>query len=149
VTGPDPSNVKVTKYGKIPNLQCDDSQITIEEVVNVMMEQIRQKFYQDCIIPPCEPSTEPLRFIVEYPLCHYYINRPPLRWWESCNSEQFYCQKVRYCCYLNGELFCWDGPIQSQGNEFSCNPGPPVLPPPGSTWDEDWNSDCYYDTSCQ
>ncbi len=163
ITGPDPNTVKITKYGKLPNQpDCNDSNITIEEVADSMNYHIRQYFYDNCIIPPCSVNLSK-NMIVEYPLCHTYHNRVfidsngKLRhwgWWESCNTE-FYCQRVKRCCYLgNGELSCVTTSIQTYGQPIFCTPtgSPPQkpnLPPEGYSWYEDWDTDCYYDTSCE
>jgi hypothetical protein len=156
VTGPDPGNVKVTKYGKLTGQDCDDSGITMEEVVEMMLQQISQRYLDDCTIPPCSTGTM-ARFIVEYPLCHKHFNhawtddqgnRRHFYWWESCNID-FYCQRVRECCYLNnGELSCVYTQIQPQGSPLGCQRGL-VLPPDGYTWDDDWETDCFYDTRCE
>lgn len=158
VTGPDPSNVKVTRYGKLPGQFCDDNGITIEDVVQAMLQRIRQRFLENCIIPPCSSGIM-ARFIVEYPLCHKHFNhawtdpstgeRKHFHWWESCNNELYYCQRITLCCYSeNNKYDCEPLSIEPQGSALSCQQGL-ILPPPGYTWDEDWETDCYLDTSCQ
>lgn len=127
----------------------------MEEVVDSMKANIERRYLADCTIPPCSGGGM-ARFIIEYPLCHRHFNhawvddkgnKRHFYWWESCNVD-FYCQRVRDCCYLNGgQLSCIER-VQPQGSPLNCQQGL-VLPPPGYTWDEDWETDCYYDTSCQ
>ncbi|MCX7909827.1 MAG: hypothetical protein N2560_10000 [Ignavibacteria bacterium] len=93
---------------------------------------------------------------------HTYHNRVVIRngqivgyygWWETCERD-FYCQRVSQCCYIDGKLECIRTSTQYYGNPLDCvstgsPPQKPLLPPPGKTWFENWDTECYYDTICE
>ena len=95
VTGPDPGNIKITYYRKLSG-NCTEVNI------DLILRTIAQRFFNDCSIPECYQN-DPLKVIVEYPLCQNYRNRV----WtdqngvrqqflevESCYSS-YYCQRIR------------------------------------------------------
>lgn len=159
VTGPDGSNVRITYYARLPREQqpnpdnCDDSEIPF----NIILENVQQDFYQACEIPACSTS-HTLKIIIEYPLCqrahnvawwdpeeqkikHYF-------WYESCNSSLYYCQIIRWCCRLApNEYWCPETNIIPQGDPMSCQEDQ-SLPPPGLSWDENWDTECLRHNSC-
>lgn len=162
VTGPDGSNVKITHYSRLPREQqpnpdnCDDSEIPFD----IISERVAQDFYQACTFPDCTTHTTN-KFILEYPLCERYHN---VAWWdakeqkfkhflwgESCNSNLYYCQIIRWCCKLGpNEYQCIRTDIVPQGNPQGClEPSSPILPPEGdSRWNESWDTECYRLREC-
>jgi len=162
VTGPDPSNVVITYYGRLPREQqpnpenCSDDEVDIE----IIKEAVRQHYYIDCTIPNCSTNV-PLKIILEYPLCRTYHNRAWVDqngvkhhffWEESCNNGLYYCQIIRYCCKIENQgnvtYECFTTQVVPQGNSMSCGVKPPIPPPP-FTWDDSWDTDCVVAVPCE
>jgi hypothetical protein len=153
VTGADPSNIKITFYGfeNPGNTDCPD-----EIPFDAVWEVVRQYFMNYCIIPPCG---ETLRVVVDYPICKKTIN---VAWQDNqqkwhhysyevpCSVDFYYCQFVIDICYNQDTHQYQSNCIESHtiGDPQSCLPFKPVLPPPGLTWYENWDSDCYVAEEC-
>ena len=68
-TGPDPGNVRITYYGRLPREQqpnpdnCSDNEVDI----NIIRQAVAERYLIDCTIPDCSTGVA-VRFIFEYPL---------------------------------------------------------------------------------
>ncbi len=152
-TGADPTNIKVWRWA-VRNSENCQREATWEEI----WEKIREDWMQRCQIPPCSSGTL-LNVILEYPMCKKTFNHAwydqengwqHFTWEEPCNVDLYYCQFIMTVCRRDdGTYFSECISAQTYGNSLSCLPQKPPLPPPGFTWYEDWESDCYVAESCQ
>lgn len=115
---------------------------------------------QRCQFPPCKPLGQRLSIIVEYPLCKKTFNHAwqdeqgnwkNFFWEEPCNIDLYYCQYIMAICFdiKNSKYISECISAQAYGNAQCCLPQKPPLPPPGLSWYEDWETDCYVAESCQ
>lgn len=158
VTG-NPSNVRITFYRKAsPQMQPQPNTCNQEAPFELILESVMQRYFQKCVFPPCAPGYSTLRIIIEYPLCLKIINDAweengeikHFTWSEPCMNDLLYCQIIRECCYdsRTGQYICETTQVVAQGDYNSCSDQVPTLPPPGLTWDEDWETYCYRGNQC-
>ncbi len=166
VTGPDPGNLKITFYGRLPKDQqpnpgnCPDEP-DLEALKDAILEKTEQHWMQQCEFPPCDTPRNMLNIVVEYPLCVRSINtawtdhngiRRHFVVTQSCGN--YYCQYISVCCRDYSipppNVNCIPCvQVQPQGDPMSCSQQPPQIPPPGFTWDDSWETECYVGYSCK
>lgn len=109
--------------------------------------------------PPCDhPTRNYYTLSVKRPLCFYWKNEyiPPYPGEEpiwklrilKCSEDVARCVEVWRICYN----YSYNPPRiqkifisrQIEGQPWYCNQGKPDLPPDGKTWEEAWETDCYF-----
>ncbi len=150
--GPSPiSTIKNINWSySNPNSTCPEG-----DLYEWVISEIVSRYYDLCNVPPCDEGNA--TFTVEMPLCIFAKNilyphqdgtMHNLTFKYSCETD-FSCIWTYEICYnpITDEYEI-DNIQKFESGSPACPLVMPTLPPPGFTYDDEWESDCWQGRQC-
>lgn len=140
------------KYSAAATSQCSGSTPPLDEVQDAILAWIAD---QGCEGEPCNPNTERDTGYIDMPMCQKWTNTVypsnNVTWMTSCETNLVCRKKFTYCVDYNHTPPVLDivyTTTELIGDINACSDIKPILPPPGKTYQENWETNCYKEFPC-
>ena len=140
------------RYFSTPSPECDRVAPSQNEIERAIIEWVEKV---GCAGEPCRPYAERDTGYLDMPMCQKWINtvypNSNVTWMESCVTNLICRKKFTYCTdYTHNPPVLEITPISTEliGDINACSDLEPQIPPPGFTFQDNWETYCFKKFLC-